>query len=73
MRSKKKTLLKKKEPKTNTIAWMQQRKNMEQRIIDLHHLLDDAHTPDVDKENELYRLEQLWFKRYGNESWRSKL
>jgi hypothetical protein len=52
---------------------MQSRKNMEQRIIDLHHLLDDAHTPNVDLEMELYGLEKLWRKRYGNESWRNKL
>lgn len=72
---KKKNLFdKKKETKeTEKVAWMQSRKNMEQRIIDLHHLLDDAHTPNVDLEMELYGLEKLWRKRYGNESWRNKL
>ena len=75
---KKKNLFdKKKETKetkgTEKVAWMQSRKNMEQTIINLHHLLDDAHTPDVDLEVYLGKLERLWRKRYGSESWRNKL
>tara|TARA_R100000329_G_scaffold149822_1_gene141275 strand:+ start:873 stop:1130 length:258 start_codon:yes stop_codon:yes gene_type:complete len=62
-----------KEPKNKTVAWMQQRKNMEQKIINLHKLLDNAHTPDVDAERELDRLEQRWLRIYGKETWRNKL
>ena len=64
---------KKEKEETKKLSWLQSRKNLEQRIIDLHHLLDDAHTPDVDLEDELYRLEQRWIRNFGEETWRKKL